>query len=226
MDTATAYCSVAVLAPAVVVERVEEAGNRHSERLLPMVDDALRAARLELADLDAIVFGAGPGSFTGLRIACSVAQGLAWASDKPVIPVGNLEALALAAVRAASLGTGRLLVAVDARMNEAYWAAWAWDGARLAELRPAALAAIDSLADLAAELDADLIAGDAWAPAARDGARPRFVDARASAATLAEIGTWRFAAGAVVAPADAAPLYVRNRVARTVAERRALAEAS
>ena len=93
IDTATELCSVAVL-HAGLVERTEEVGQKHSDRVLPFVDAVLREAELRLRDVDAFAFGAGPGSFTGLRIACGVVQGLAYASGRPVVAIGNLRALA------------------------------------------------------------------------------------------------------------------------------------
>ena len=96
IDTATELCSVAVL-HARLDERCEAVGQKHSERVLPLVDLVLREAGLRLRDVDAFAFGAGPGSFTGLRIACGVVQGLAYACRRPVVAVGNLRALAAAA---------------------------------------------------------------------------------------------------------------------------------
>ena len=94
LDTSTEYCSVALLHGDAMALREERAGQRHSELLLPMIDLLLAGAGLPLASLDGIAFGAGPGSFTGLRIACGVAQGLALGAGVPVVPVGTLLALA------------------------------------------------------------------------------------------------------------------------------------
>ncbi|MCK6430350.1 MAG: tRNA (adenosine(37)-N6)-threonylcarbamoyltransferase complex dimerization subunit type 1 TsaB, partial [Burkholderiaceae bacterium] len=117
-DTATDVCSVALAIGGEIVESSETVGHAHSERLLPMIDALLAQRGLRLADCDAIAFGAGPGSFTGLRIACSVAQGLAWGAGKRVIPVGNLAALARRACDGRSAAR-RVVAAVDARMREA-----------------------------------------------------------------------------------------------------------
>src|SRR5262249_23857565 len=119
-------------------ERVEQAGQRHSELLLPMVRELLAEEGIALADLDGFAFGAGPGSFTGLRIACGVAQGLALGPGKPVVGVPPLEAMAEAA--RLRYGATRVLAALDARMQEAYLAAYEHDGERWrAVFEPAAV---------------------------------------------------------------------------------------
>src|SRR5512142_2216033 len=102
-DTSTSWCSVAVGDEHGFVEREEAIGNAHSERLLPIVRDLLAECGFAMAALDAIAFGAGPGSFTGVRIACSVAQGLSMALDRPAIGISTLEAIAQHANRMAAV---------------------------------------------------------------------------------------------------------------------------
>ena len=157
LDTATETCSVALLKDGAVVVRSELVGQRHSERALPMVDSILRDTRTALGDLDVIAFGAGPGSFTGLRIACGLAQGLAWGAGKQVIAVGNLMALA-ARVFEQAPDCRRVLCAIDARMHEAYCAVYQ-RGPQILEIRAPQLARPAELAALAR--DADAVAGDA-----------------------------------------------------------------
>ena len=106
IDTSTEYCSAAVLHGSALASRSERAGQRHSELLLPMIDALLAETGLSLAQLDGVAFGAGPGSFTGLRIACGVAQGLALGADVPVVPVGTLLALAYSSSRACGQAGG------------------------------------------------------------------------------------------------------------------------
>jgi tRNA threonylcarbamoyladenosine biosynthesis protein TsaB len=226
LDTATSLCSVALVTRDGQVDaRVRDVGQRHSEHLLSMIDDLLAARALSLGALDAIGFGAGPGSFTGLRIACGVAQGLAYGIDRPLIPIGNLAALALDAFeRAAHLEV--VLTAQDARMGEVYWAAYRrTDPApRLVELAPAALAAPGDLIALATRHGAQAIVGNVWQSFAETlsafgGAR---VDgAVGGAAAIARLAVEVFVDGGAVAAGEGRPIYVRDRVALTVEERRA-----
>ena len=94
LDTATPVSSAAVTGEGLSVQKIDESGAGHSESLIGEVDAVLREAGVSLSDCDAVVFGAGPGAFTGLRVACGVAQGLAWAKEKPIVAASNLEALA------------------------------------------------------------------------------------------------------------------------------------
>ena len=127
IDSATEACSAALLLDGEVQECFEVIGRGHAGRLLPMVDELLKEARLTTADLNAIAFGRGPGGFTGLRIAAGIAQGLAAGSGRRVLPVSNLAAVAAAAKRSA--GVERVLVCMDARMGQVYWAAFDCSGA-------------------------------------------------------------------------------------------------
>lgn len=115
LDTATEACSVALYVAGEITSRYNVAPRGHAQNILPMIEDLLTEAELTLAQLDAIAFGRGPGSFTGLRIAAGVVQGLAYAVDLPVVPVSTLATLAQAAE------TDTVLAAIDARMNEVYW---------------------------------------------------------------------------------------------------------
>jgi tRNA threonylcarbamoyladenosine biosynthesis protein TsaB len=117
IDTATEACSAALLAGDERRERYELAPRRHAELILPMVDSLLAESGISLGDLDAIAFGRGPGAFTGVRIATGVAQGLAWGTDLPLLPVSTLATLA----QGAAALSPRLLCAMDARKDEVYW---------------------------------------------------------------------------------------------------------
>lgn len=227
IDTATEVCSVALARDGRIVERAEEVGQKHSERILPMVQSLLRQAGLSLGDCDAIAFGAGPGAFTGLRIACGIAQGLAFGVGRPVIAVGNLEALALAASDEAP-GARSVVAAIDARMREAYWAVYSVGGGAVAEVSAPALAAADELAAICSRHGPDLVAGNAlraFPEAAAALACAKAPQASASAATIARLAVDRFERGGAVPAERAAPVYVRDRVALTIDERRALAAA-
>jgi tRNA threonylcarbamoyladenosine biosynthesis protein TsaB len=126
VDAATEACSAALLRDGALVERYEVIGRGHAGRLLPMVDELLTDAGVSIGELDAVAFGRGPGGFTGLRIAAGVAQGLAAGSNRPVLPVSNLAAVAAAAARLS--GSTRVLACMDARMGQVYWAAYDCSG--------------------------------------------------------------------------------------------------
>lgn len=130
IDTSTENCSVALLAGDQLYQRVQESPREHSQRLLPFVDDVLDEAGLTLADVQGLVVGSGPGSFTGVRIGVSVGQGLAFSGQLPVYPVSSLQALAQKSIRcnsAATVDKGHqppqlVLACIDARMSEVYYA--------------------------------------------------------------------------------------------------------
>jgi tRNA threonylcarbamoyladenosine biosynthesis protein TsaB len=179
-----------------------------------MADELLREAGLELNDVDAIAFGRGPGGFTGLRIAAGVAQGLAAGSDRPILPVSNLAAVASAAARAS--GATRILACMDARMGEVYWAAYDCVGKRPRLLGSEHLSKPDRVA---------VPSGASWFGAghgfsahadiaARLGAALAGVDAAVlpRASEVARIAAVDFAAGAGLAPARGLPVYLRDDV--------------
>ncbi len=118
LDTSTDACSVAILVGDSVLERCELAPRRHATIILPMIDTLLSEAGLRIAEMDAIAFGRGPGAFTGIRTAVGIAQGIAFASDLPAVPISTLAALALGAVR--ETGHTQIAAILDARMCEIY----------------------------------------------------------------------------------------------------------
>jgi tRNA threonylcarbamoyladenosine biosynthesis protein TsaB len=127
LDTATENCSAALLIDGSVLAREIETDRGHAARILSMIDDLLCEAHLELSDLNAIAFGRGPGSFTGVRLAATVTQGLAFGADLGVVPISDLQAVAqrtfaIAGEAARSNDRSRVLVCNDARMSEVYWA--------------------------------------------------------------------------------------------------------
>jgi tRNA threonylcarbamoyladenosine biosynthesis protein TsaB len=225
IDTATAVCSVALAIGDRILERAEAVGQKHSERILPMTHELLQSAGLRLRDCDAIAFGAGPGAFTGLRIACGVAQGLSLGADRPVVAIGNLAALALAASQAAP-GASRILAAIDARMHQVYWARYLVEGGALTEISAPALAGCEELAELCRRYAPDVVAGNAVLafpqPTPRLGCAIA-PDVCGSARSIASLAVAAFAAGGAVPAAMAAPIYVRDHVALTIEERRAAA---
>ncbi|MBZ2167325.1 tRNA (adenosine(37)-N6)-threonylcarbamoyltransferase complex dimerization subunit type 1 TsaB [Marinobacter sp. F4216] len=126
LDTSSEGCSAALLVNGALSERFEIAPRGHTRLLMPMVRELLSEAELAPSDLDALAFARGPGSFTGVRIATGVIQGLAWGLEVPVVPVSSLQAVALGAIDANRLDDGdAVAVAFDARMSEVYWGCFA-----------------------------------------------------------------------------------------------------
>ena len=216
VDATGDLCSVAWTDGVRWVGHSETAGQRHSALIVAMVDATLREAGCTLGDLDEIAFGAGPGSFTGLRIACGVAQGLALGAELPVRAVSSLLALAQAS------GQDAVLAALDARMNEVYWAAYRRprrDAAWATVLGPA----VSAPAAVPEPSGAGWFgAGSGFAayPVLAAGLpRLRGTDGavRVSAQAIAELA---LAGEGDCGPADrASPIYVRDKVALTIAER-------
>jgi tRNA threonylcarbamoyladenosine biosynthesis protein TsaB len=218
IETATDALSLAVGADGRVHETTIAAGQRQAELILGEIDALLARAGLAVADLDGVAYGAGPGSFTGLRIACGVAQGIAAARGIPVLGVSTLAAIA------EECGAARVIACLDARMGEVYHAAFEKRDGTLHEVIPAGLHRPDTV---------PLPPSDGWtgcgagfavhrqALAARHGAslgalRPEVAP---SAAAVLRLAAPRFAAGEGEDAAAAAPVYLRDRVALKTAER-------
>ncbi|WP_428828086.1 tRNA (adenosine(37)-N6)-threonylcarbamoyltransferase complex dimerization subunit type 1 TsaB [Azonexus sp. IMCC34842] len=217
LETSTELGSCALWRDGEVVERLCPSGRSHSETLLPLVRELLAEAGCKVGQLDAIAFGVGPGAFTGLRIACGAAQGLAVAGDIPLLPVTSLE------VMAALSGGERVVAVLDARMGEVYSGHYlrSADGYQLqGEIR------VSAPADVLLPSGADWLAcGNAIA--AYPVLQQRLALAGVAqlpgilptAAALARLAAPRAARGAGIDAALAAPLYIRDKVAKTVAER-------
>lgn len=232
-DSSTEWLSVALdLAQGQVVARTEPGGARASQRLLPLVQELLAEAGITLREIGLIGFGAGPGAFTGLRAACAAAQGLAFGLDVPVVPVNTLLAVA------ASAGlpdAADVLVANDARMGELYWgrcarthAAWQLQGAARVDA-PAAAAAAWVLALGDEPPPALTLCGNAWdehraalaacLPGGWASALAAAHTVAPSAVAVAALARAAHARGEALPAAMAQPIYVRNKVALTTAER-------
>jgi tRNA threonylcarbamoyladenosine biosynthesis protein TsaB len=229
-ETATEACSVALWIDGEVRERFGIAPRQHAELTLPWAEQLLTEAGIAKSQLDAIAVGRGPGAFTGVRLAVALAQGIALALDRPVVPVSTLAALAfpspLVGEGAQRAGEGaNIISAIDARMGEIYVAAFRRDGDSI-------VAASDEIVIAPAQYD--LPQGNGWIGvgtgfAAGDGALQlrfanRFVriDATAlpHAADVARLGAIAFERGEAVAPERVEPAYLRNNVALTLAEQR------
>jgi tRNA threonylcarbamoyladenosine biosynthesis protein TsaB len=218
IETSTDACSCALWVDAEVAEAYELAPRRHAELVLPMMDSLLAVAGLAPTGLDGVAFGRGPGTFTGVRIACGVAQGVAYALGLPVVPVSSLQALAQGAAR--ERGEPQVLAALDARMQEVYWGGFCPGEDAL--MRPVLSEAIGPAG--AVELPAAgrwLGAGPGWAVhgqtlAARLGERlvAQCPDCHPHARDVAVLGAAALARGEGVAPELALPVYLRDVVAR------------
>ena len=223
LDTATNWLSVACGDETRWHELGEPSGEKHSQRVLPLIGEVLAEAGWAVADVDGIAFGSGPGSFTGVRIACGVAQGLAFGINAPLVGVPTLLAMAHAAWREG--GTTRAIVCLDARMREVYAAAyWRQDDRWHTCLEPAVVKPQEvRLPQSAGGQWFGLGNGFAVYPELQSitGIARIAPSAAPSARAIGELARPRFAAGEGVAAADARPLYVRHRVALTTRERAA-----
>lgn len=213
LETSTEVGSVALWRDGELVLRYCPPGISHSATLLPLVKETMQEAGLAFGDLDGVAFGAGPGSFTGLRVACGAAQGLAFAHDLPVLPIGTLEAMAHSA------GDGRVLVALDARMGEVYFGAFESGEivGKIGVYSPMTVPLPESAGWLACGN------GLAAYPALRERMAGRvgewLPELMPSAGSVACIAALHLARGEGVDVAEAVPVYVRDKVAQTVAER-------
>lgn len=217
IDSTETACSAALLIGEECTERYELAPRRHSELILPMLNHLLADAGLALAQLDGIAFGRGPGSFTGVRIAASVAQGIAVGADLPLVPVSSLAALALGGCRQQQ--AQRVLAGFDARMGEIYAGVFTCGEGVVQALQDECVCAAERL-----EIPGTatyFAVGSAW-QAYPDVLRTRLgsrlsgtdADSQVHARDIAGLALPDFRAGRVVAPENALPVYLRNDVAR------------
>jgi tRNA threonylcarbamoyladenosine biosynthesis protein TsaB len=224
IDTATEACSAAVWTDGAVLARYEVIGRGHAERLLPMVDELLAESGLTLGGLDALAFGRGPGAFTGVRIAVGLAQGLAFGAGLPVVPISNLAALARLALdryahETTAVAAPAALVCLDARMKEVYWAEAHGRGDGGVDLVSERLGAPELVMLTSASAGRPLVAaGHGWS------AYPLLQERHPSLAAcwpdllpraheIAALAALEAAAGRLVSPEDAAPVYLRDDVA-------------
>ncbi|MCS3606462.1 tRNA (adenosine(37)-N6)-threonylcarbamoyltransferase complex dimerization subunit type 1 TsaB [Erwinia rhapontici] len=217
IDTATEACSVALLNEDRLLAHFELCAREHTQRILPLVQQILQEGGVALKDLDALAFGRGPGSFTGVRIGIGIAQGLSLGANLPLIGVSTLKTMAQSAWRLH--GASRVLAAIDARMGEVYWAEYQrdeqgnWQGEETeAVLKPDAAAA--RMAALSGQWACVGTGWQAW---------PQLAENSALALTLSDVtlpcaedmlplAQQALAAGLTVAPEHAEPTYLRNEV--------------
>lgn len=224
-ETATEACSVALYVDGQVLERFEVAPRRHAELSLPWAEQLLAEAGVARSQLDAIALSRGPGAFTGVRLAIAIAQGIALALDRPLLPVSTLQTLALRAPADAP----RVLACIDARMGELYAARYLRDADGELQLQERELLVAPDAVQLPA--DDGLWAGVGTGFAAGEGvlstrlqARLSSVDAQAlpSAADVLKIAVPAMLRGEAIAPELVQPAYLRDNVALTLIEQQAL----
>jgi tRNA threonylcarbamoyladenosine biosynthesis protein TsaB len=221
IDTSTEFLSLALWLNGRVLSRDIHAGQTHSQQILPTLRTLLDEAKIELTALDGIAFGAGPGSFTGLRIACGVAQGLAFGAKLPVVAVSTLQALAQQS------GAEKVIACLDARMGEIYHAAYEKQNGEWLEVSAPALFKPE---------DAPKVNGDDWVGVGtgwlvypnvlqavygeqlRETPKPDH-NSHPSAGAIAELALPTFEAGLARPAQEAAPIYIRNKVALKMSER-------
>ncbi|MDO8369396.1 MAG: tRNA (adenosine(37)-N6)-threonylcarbamoyltransferase complex dimerization subunit type 1 TsaB [Candidatus Nitrotoga sp.] len=218
LETSTEYCSVALWQDGNIINHCELVGQRHSELLIGILDNLLHEAGVKISELDGIAFGAGPGSFTGVRIACGVTQGLALGADLPVVGVCTLQALAQAA------GHDKVIAALDARMGEIYHAVY--------EKRAGSWVTVCG-PNLYLPQQAQQVQGSGWFVTGSGFAMYGAVlgnryagqiigsDTQAvpQASAIAELAAPLFAAGQGMDAAQAMPFYLRDKVALKTSER-------
>jgi tRNA threonylcarbamoyladenosine biosynthesis protein TsaB len=218
IETATEACSAALLIDDELELRYAIKPRGHSELVLAMMDELLAAAQLKPAQLDAMAFGRGPGSFTGVRIATGIVQGAAFGADVPVVPISTLAALAQRAYR--QKGEPNLLPAFDARMGELYWGAYRVGEDEL--VRPVIEEEVASPEQVRLPLDEQwygvgsgwALAGQALAARLGDDLLGYQAQMFCSAQDVARLAAAALKRGSAVAAERALPVYLRNQVAR------------
>lgn len=220
LDTTAEGCSAALWHDGVLYEQSTRAPRGHTQYLLPMVRELVAESGIPLSDLDAVAFGRGPGSFTGLRIATGVVQGLAYGLGIPVVPVSSLAAVAMQTVRlgyADKEGQG-IAVAFDARMGEVYWGCFSHSQGSVVALSDESVMAPASVALPVLAGDHWIGAGSGWHLAAEmpesvsSVIKSSFPELYPLATDVAILGAAAWQRGEQVSAAEAAPVYVRNEI--------------
>lgn len=223
VETSTEACSAALIIDGELTERYQLAPKEHTKLILPMIDTLMAEAGLKPQQLDALAFSRGPGSFTGVRIATGVIQGIALGADLPVLPVSTLAAIAQDFFDHNDQSVA--FVAMDARMGEIFWGAYRRDAKGYAEL-----VGVEAVTPADSVIYPDLTGagvGSGWGVyhqqlTARLAGRVKYVqaDKLPRAGAIAKLGVRGFELGLAVAVEQAMPVYLRDKVAKTEAERR------
>lgn len=217
IETSCEQASIALLSGDEIVSRRLEGHANHSERILAEITGLLAEAGIPVSRLNGLAFGSGPGAFTGLRLACGVVQGLALGAGLGIVGVSSLAALALQA------GAKRVFAATDARMGEIYYGTYEIHEGKLTQCAPPACCAPEVLVVPDGRWFGIGSAFSAYPDALGDAHAQRWTglvpDAVPRAGEVARLAAVEVAGGRLLAPEDAVPLYVRDKVALTTAER-------
>lgn len=218
IETSTELASAAILTEGGIFVRELSGVQTHSQGILPTIQALLAEAGLCLQDCDAIAFGCGPGAFTGIRTACGIVQGLAYGADLPVLPIVSL--LAMAEVAREQVAGKEFVCILDARMNEVYWAQYRFDDvAGWTEVSAPALSALEvALAGITLD-NPQLALGNGVVLPESALARYASLPCMPHARQVGTLGRLDFIAGRSQPADQAQPLYLRNKIALTTAER-------
>lgn len=216
LDASSDACSAALILDDVLDERFEIAPQKHTVLLLPMIDSLLTANNLNLQQLDAIAVAYGPGSFTGVRLATSVAQGLAFGANLPVIPISSLQALAQGAYT--ETNNRNILVAQDARMQEVYWGAYKSNATGLMDIVVPDTLSLPQHVDLTFSENTWVGVGSAWKVYREILQQNTVVSAVLDyefphAKYVAKLAAVAWQKKLAIAPENVIPQYLRNEVA-------------
>lgn len=230
IDASTEACSAALYMDGELIERYLVAPRKHIELLKPMVDEVLKEAEVDVNDLTGLAFGAGPGSFAGLRVACAFIQGMGAALEIPIVPVSTLKAMAQQVLDNHPDRT--VLVMLDAKMKEVYWGVYRLEEREVITVLPEKVTKIDEIPSFAGIVGlANIIgAGDGWnvAPNWVEALKPEIIEKNVypRAGEIALLSIDDFENGMALDADQVSPMYLRNNIALTIEEQEALKKES
>jgi len=217
IETSTDACSAALLCNETLIARYQFAPRQHTALILPMIDSLFTEAGISKNTLNAVAFGRGPGSFTGIRIATAIAQGIGFALDVPLIPVSTLHALAALAYN--KYQSKSILTALDARMNQVYWCAYVWNENGYMQARMEETVVSPEDIELPEAIEEWVGIGDGWKyyydrllSKMSKPLQQYFSDEYPRANEIATIAKQLYIEGKVISAADALPVYLREKV--------------
>ncbi len=226
IDTSTEACSAALYMDGELIERYLVAPRKHIELLKPMVDEVMKEAEINVDELTGLAFGAGPGSFAGLRVACAFVQGMGAALEIPVVPVSSLMAMAQQVLDNHPDRT--VLVMLDAKMKEVYWGVYRLEEKQVIAVLPEKVTKIEEIPNFSGIVGLGNIigAGDGWnvAPNWAEALKPELIEKNVypRAGEIALLSLKDLESGMGLDADQVSPTYLRNNIALTIEEREAL----